>query len=767
MFISQSPTTTSEKTIPQPDNGVLTSGGPDLPIDFDDAVALIRNGRSVDSVTQALLLALTPTERLALLDGDEDFWTGLRGILFDRYNRAPFVMGAVPRLKIPGIRFTDGPRGIVMHSSTCFPVSMARGATWDVALEERIGDAIGLEGRAQGANYFAGICINLPRHPAWGRIQETYGEDPVLLGEFGLALHRGVRKSLMTCVKHFALNSMENARFAVDVQVDDAALHEVYLPHFRLLVEDGVSSVMSSYNSVRGEFAGENKELLEDILRKEWGFKGFVLSDFIFGLRDPVKSVRNGLDIEAPFRQQRAMYLPAALGSGHLKWTEVDRSCARILSTQLEHAARQSGVAPEKSIVFCDRHRKLAREAAARGMVLLKNKPTVSDEIILPLSAGKIKRLAVIGRLANKSNTGDHGSSAVFSPEVVTPYQGLKAALGSSTILLEDSDDVAAAVNIAKGADVAVLVVGYDATDEGEYVVPSFKNQKELLDLLPPTQNATEDEVRAAIEGQEQTGFGSGERDSSALVPGAGGDRRSLRLRDRDVELIKCVTAANSRTIVCVVAAGPVIMREWIDHVPSLVMSWYSGAEGGHALADVLLGKVDAAGRLPFSIPKREEDLPFFDIDAKTIKYDRWFGQRLLDHLKVPAEYPLGFGLSYTECSIRSFAVDVRPIAWSLERFMVNATVENRGSRPGRHVVQVYGKPNAPEFAPRVLLGFQSLDLEIGQSKTVNVTCSIRPLQCWRNGEFELVKGEVGLEVAGFAGDPSALTGQLRLMRDD
>lgn len=171
---------------------------------------------------------------------------------------------------------------------------MARGATWDITIEQRIGRAIGLDARAQGANYLAGICINLPRHPAWGLIQETYSEDPLLLGDFGVALNKGVSSNFMTCVKHFALDSMEHARFKVDVEVDDAALHEVYLPHFRCLVEDKVSSVMSSYNSMQGEFAGQNEKSLTHILRDEWKFEGFVLSDFVFGLRDAVLSDRTG-----------------------------------------------------------------------------------------------------------------------------------------------------------------------------------------------------------------------------------------------------------------------------------------------------------------------------------------------------------------------------------------------------------------------------------------------------------------------------------------
>ena len=402
---------------------------------FDDAVQDIKDGKPTDDAVFELLSQLSQKEQLSLLDGDEPFWQGLGTILCDRYNRVPFVMGAIPRLKIPGINFTDGPRGVVMGASTCFPVSMSRGATWDTDLEKRVGDAIGLEGRAQGANYFAGICINLPRHPAWGRIQETYSEDPIHLGEFGLALHQGVNPHRMTCVKHYALNSMEIARFRVDVEVDDAALHEVYLPHFRQLVEGGVSSVMSSYNSVRGEFAGQNYELLTEILREQWKFDGFVLSDFIFGLRDAALSVKNGLDIEAPFAQQRDMHLQKAIDAGDLQWSHVSTACTRILRKQLQHVATTGYEIPKESVVFCNAHRELAREAAAKGTVLLKNEH-VGEKPLLPLNASQIKKVAIIGRLANTNNTGDRGSSAVFAPKVVTAYEGLKAALSNAEIQL-------------------------------------------------------------------------------------------------------------------------------------------------------------------------------------------------------------------------------------------------------------------------------------------------------------------------------------------
>lgn len=745
---------------------VPSTGDPSInrTFDFDDAVHMVVCGQPLERAVGFLLEATTQSERLLMLDGDEPFWRGLRGILFDRYNREPFVMGAIPRLKIPGIRFTDGPRGIVMNQSTCFPVSMARGASWDVALEQRIGDAIGLEGRALGSNYFAGICINLPRHPAWGRIQETYGEDPILLGEFGLALHRGVRRHLMTCVKHFALNSMENARFNVDVQIEDAALHEVFLPHFRQLVEGGVSSVMSSYNSVRGEFAGENHELLNDILRSKWGFDGFVISDFIFGLRDPVKSVKNGLDIEAPFRQQRALHVPQALKRGDLEWADIDRSCTRILRKQIEHVARSGRTVPDFSIVFCDEHRKLARDAAARGMVLLKN-DHVAEQPLLPLDPSKVQVLAIVGRLANKPTTGDKGSSNVFAPKVVTLYEGLQAALPDAKIILEDTDDVEQAQKIAELADIVICVVGYDAMDEGEYVVPSFRDQKELLDLLPPTLDDKDAEVRAVIEGQQSTALasGSGSTETDAMVPGAGGDRRSLRLRERDLDIIQAVSAASSNVIVSIVAAGAVIVGDWLEKVPAILMAWYSGGEGGHAFADVLLGKTDASGRLPFSIPKSEAHLPYFDLDASEIVYDRWFGQRLLDKLGVTAQFPLGYGLSYTTFAVEELIVDVGTLSWNQDRFTVRTKVVNTGSRPGRHVIQVYGTPRASDFPARLLLGFHSIALEPNQSTVVEVTCSTRPLKRRSEKSFVYVASTIGIEVAAYAGDKACLQASITL----
>ncbi|MGL5862168.1 MAG: glycoside hydrolase family 3 protein, partial [Phycicoccus sp.] len=441
---------------------------------FSDAVRAVRDGQDVADEASRLLATLTPEERLSLLDGDQPFWDGVRSMMQHAMTMAvdggadPVVMGAVDRLGIPGLRFTDGPRGVVAGRSTAFPVPMARGATWDVALEEKVGIAIGLEARVRGANLFGGVCVNLPRHPAWGRAQETYGEDPVLLGALGSSLTRGVQRNVMATVKHYALNSMEFARFTVDVTADEATLHEVYLPHFREVVEEGVAAVMTAYNAVNGEWAGQNEQLLQEILREEWGFRGVTVTDFIAGFRDAAASLRAGMDVEAPFAQQRHEHLRADLDEGRAGWEHVDRSALRILSTQLRHYASRAEEEPSPTVVFSDGHRALAREVAADAAVLLKNDP-VGATPVLPLAAEKLTSVAVIGRLADLENTGDHGSSAVRSPDVTTALAGITAALPHARIDHVAADDPDAAAVAAAGADVAVVVAGYTFEDEGEY----------------------------------------------------------------------------------------------------------------------------------------------------------------------------------------------------------------------------------------------------------------------------------------------------------
>src|SRR5512145_3557685 len=327
----------------------------------------------IEARARELLGQLTLDEKVKMMCGDLSFWQGLYQMLAVGYATQPWIAGAVPRLGIPGVRFAEGPRGVMLAGSTTFPVSMGRGATFDPGLEERIGDVIGRELRAMGANFYGGVCINLLRHPAWGRAQETYGEDPVHLGEFGAALVRGIQRHVMACAKHYALNSMENARFSVDVTIAPRPLHEIYLRHFKRAVDEGVASIMSAYNSVNGEWCGQNYTLLTEILKRQWGFQGFVMTDFIFGMRDSKKAALAGQDIEMPFDMIHRQHLTGLVERGEVPIERIDDAALRVLRQQIRFAQGRDPRDYSLDVVGSESHRKIAREAAEKAIVLLKN----------------------------------------------------------------------------------------------------------------------------------------------------------------------------------------------------------------------------------------------------------------------------------------------------------------------------------------------------------------------------------------------------------
>ena len=707
---------------------------------FEKAAAAVAGGADAAEEAAALVHAMTPEERRWCLDGDLPFWAGLGDLGRGGYHKRPFPAAVVDRLGVPGFRFSDGPRGVVIGPATAFPVSMGRGATWDVDLEERIGDAIGRELRAVGADLYGGVCVNVLRHPAWGRAQETYGEDPFHVGELGAALTRGVQRHAMACVKHFACNSMENARFKVDVTVDDEALHEVFLPHFRRIVAEGVASVMSAYNSVNGEWCGQSTALLADVLREQWGFEGFVISDWIFGLRDAGPSVTAGLDVEMPYRMIRASGLEAAVDAGEVTEADIEHRVQATVATLLRFAETLAAEPPGPEVLACTEHRALAREAATKAIVLLRNEP-VDGAPLLPLDAGALRRVAVFGRLAAVRNLGDHGSSDVWAPEVVPPLDGLRAALPEAVV--EHAD----AAEEAVGADVAVVVVGYTADDEGEYIGESGTSH--LGGLFPGpddpelaerfTASAADDPWPPPPEGVGRQGGGVGFA--------AGGDRVSLRLHDDDEDLIAAVAAVNPRTVVAVVAGSAVLMDRWIDVVPAVAQAWYGGMEGGAALADILLGVAAPSGRLPFTVPTEEEHLPPFDRDADAVTYDAWHGWWRLERDGHPPAFPFGFGLTYTDFSLGG---------WSLESLgdgvVVRGSLANTGSRDGSEVLQVYGGRRGSR---RRLLAFTRVDVPAGAEAAVELPVSLDRFEV-RDGAaraWTVVPGRYELRVARHAAD--------------
>ncbi len=701
----------------------------------------------IDAKARGLLAQLTPAEKLGMMHGDTAFWPGLAEMMAPGgYASRPWVAGAVPRLGIPGVRFVDGPRGIIMKGATTFPVSMARGAAWDPALEERIGDAIGTELRALGGNHFGGVCINLLRHPAWGRAQETYGEDPRLLGALGAALARGVQRHAMACVKHFALNSMENARFKVDVTIDDRALHEIYAAHFKTVVDAGVASVMSAYNSVNGDWCGQNRALLTDLLKGQWGFAGYVMTDFIFGLRDSRRAALAGQDIEMPFAMHWARELPPLVERGEVPRARVDDAALRVLRQQVRFGQGRDPARYTPAVVGCAAHRQLAREAAQKSIVLLRNELGA-----LPLAGAR--RLAVIGRLASVPNTGDGGSSNTQPAHVVTPLEGLRAALGDRGVVSDDGADPARAARTAADADAAVVVVGYTHEDEGEYIPPDMIPT--FAPLFPPP---TPEE--APIARKIVPGHGSQEGGFSA-----GGDRERLTLHPRDEQLIQAVAAAQPRTIVVLMVGSAVITEAWRDRVAAILVLWYPGMEGGHALADVLLGRVNPGGRLPCTFPRRAEDLPFFDRDATKITYDLWHGYRKLARDGATAAFPFGFGLSYATWKHANLRLASARLGHG-DALRATVDVTNTGAISGDEVVQLYvtAQGSRVERAPRELKAFARVSLAPGETRTVALTVPAADLAYFDPGRGWIVEPlEYEAVLARHAEDRSGLTARFRV----
>jgi beta-glucosidase len=618
---------------------------------------------------------------------------------------APVYSGANERLAVPPIAFTDGPRGVTSGRSTSFPVSIARAASWDVGLQQRVGDAIGQEVRAQGANYWGGLCLNIVRHPSMGRAQETYGEDPWLTGEMGVAILEAVqRHNVMACAKHFALNSMETARFKIDVQIDERTLREVYMPQYRKAVEHDVASFMSAYNKVRGEWCGENRHLLTTILRDDWGFRGYVTSDWVWGLHDGKRGVNAGLDIEMPTGQFYGKNLKALVERGDVPLAEVDESVRRIVRTKLLYLTRDDSRAYPATLAASPEHTALAREVAEKSMVLLKN-----DAALLPLDRTRIKTIAVVGQLADADNTGDHGSSKVTPPYSTSALKGLRDYLGSSaTVLHSDGTDLGEVSRLAKDADAVVVVAGARWDEVGEYVSdeqglrPSGPAQKRPMKVKLPFMQPMEM---------------------------SGGDYVPLALKPRDVTVIQAASKANPRCVVALVGGSVYTMEEWRHDVPSILMAWYFGMEGGHALARVLFGDVNPGGKMPLTTPTNERQLPPFDEFADSITYGPYHGYTLLDKNREEPAFPFGYGLSYTTYAYANLKV-MTPAVGPDGRVDVTVDVSNTGARAGEEVVQLYVgfEGSKVERPVKLLRAFSKVPLAPGETRTVPLSVAVKDL---------------------------------------
>lgn len=694
-----------------------------------------RDDAELDEVIGRLLERMSVDDKLEQLSGD----TGLPRFVWQYALRLAAGRGA-PRvyagyhegLGIPPLSFADGPRGLAVgRGATCFPATIARGASWDRGLERRIGEAMARELRASGINYSAAVCVNVLRHPGWGRAQETYGEDPYHLGELGVALTEGLqRHNVMACVKHLAVNSIERSRFYVDVLASDRVLHEVYLPAFRAVVQRGrAASVMSAYNKLRGEHCGHSRWLLSEVLRERWGFTGFVSCDWVHGIRDGAAALEAGMDVEMPARRCYGRALRRAIERGEVSEARLDDSVRRVLRTRLRFALAEDPEEYPRQCLAAPEHVALAREAAEGSAVLVRNDGT------LPLPPS-LRRLAVVGRLASVPVTGDRGSSAVRPPHVVTPLHGLREALRdrSGEVLVPDGRGIEAAVSVAERAEAAVVVVGLSHRDEGEWLV-----------IDPDATPSRARGVRAL---------------GARRVPSFGGpgDRVELGLPEADVALIQAVTRAQPRTVV-VVMGSAVAPWGWLERPGAVLYTFYAGMEGGRALARLLLGEVSPSGKLPFSIPADPADLPPFDPDAEHVEYGPWHGYTKLEHEHAEAILPFGFGLSYTTFAYDHLRVQT-PVVGPLQPLVVEVRVRNTGPRPGAEVVQLYvGFPRARIERPvKLLRGFEKVALGPDEARRVRFEVPWEALAYWDEDADDWAVEAVPHEVhVGGSSQPQAL----------
>ncbi len=591
---------------------------------------------------------------------------------------APFSVPGVERLGVPTFEMSDGPRGVQAGGGTTqLPVGMMRGATWDPEVERRVGEVMGRELRAVGGNVLLAPTINILSHPSWGRAQETYGEDVHHLSRMGVAFVEGVQEYALANPKHYAANNIENTRFEVDVNVDERTLREIYLPHFRAAVVEGrAASIMTAYNLVNGEYCAENDHLVREILKTEWGFDGFALSDWILGTRSTVPSALAGLDIEMPVARFYGDLLLEAVVAGEVPEELIDDAIKRMVRKKLQFRLDEpSNVDP--SVIASDEHLAVAQEAAEKGAVLLKN-----ESAALPLDESALSRLAVVGLLADTPNTGDTGSSNTSPSFIVTPLQGIEEAVGSAVTIdhigkdsLEPADET-----VIQQADAAIVVTGLTSDDEGEGLI-------------------------------------------------AAGDRLELGLSPERVALIQNVAALNPRTIVVLQGGSAITMGDWLPDIEALLMAWYPGQMGGHAIANLLFGDANPSGKLPLTIPRSVDDLPPFDAISKSVTYRYFHGYRHIDREGLDPQFEFGFGLSYTTFAIDELQADrSSAAAEDIVRFSVDVT--NTGSVAGAEVVQLYVTypGSVVARANLELKGFQKVMLEPGETQTVEIELPVNSL---------------------------------------
>ena len=642
-----------------------------------------------------IMAGLSLEEKCALLSGADTFKTR-----------------AMPRHGIPALWLSDGPHGVRKQAgesdhlglnpsepATCFPTAAAVANSWDPALGQAIGAALGEEAAAQGVGVLLGPGLNIQRNPLCGRNFEYFSEDPYLAGKMAAGYIRGIQsQGISACPKHFAVNSQETRRMVSDSIVDERTLRELYLTGFEIAVEEGrPKTIMTSYNLVNGVYANENEHLLQDILRGEWGYQGAVVTDW-GGSNDHALGVKMGSTLEMPAPGGDAVReLLRAVREGKVSRADVDARVAELLDLIFSTCP---GLEAASGSFDAQGHHALARRAAEESMVLLKN-----EGGMLPWNPGT--RVAVIGDFAQTPRYQGAGSSTVNAIQVDTLLESLRESglqvtgyeSGFDRHGAPDSAKHSRAVELARQADAVLLCLGLDEVQESE-----------------------------------------------------GLDRVSMKLAQNQIDLLQAVHAVNPSIAVIFHAGSPVEMP-WLDQCRALLYASLSGQAGAGALADALTGKVNPSGKLAQTWPVRYEDIPaseHFAGEGRTVEYREglYVGYRYFLTAGVPVLFPFGYGLSYTRFAYSGLSV---------EKDRVTLTVTNTGTRAGSEIVQLYlAKPDSMVYRPaRELKSFARVTLAPGEARQVELPLEEKAFRFWNSaaGRWETEGGAYQVLVGASAAD--------------
>lgn len=663
-----------------------------------------------------IMSAMTLEEKVAMLHG-----------------KHMFSSEGVPAQGIADIEYADGPFGIREEmephswnplyldtdSATFFPTGSALAATWSDELARDYGKGMAIEARLRGKDMILGPAINIQRVPTGGRTYEYFSEDPLLSSVLATEYTLGVQENgAAVCLKHYALNNQEDHRGFVDVQVSERAMREIYLPPFEMSVRKGDAwGVMAAYNKVRGYWCSENKELLTDILRDDWGFKGIVISDW--GGTHSVKAVEAGLNVEMPGASFLGQALLDSLKAGAVSEEAVDQRVRELLRVRLA----VDPIPAEKANVEMTSQapqQKIAYDVAAHSVVLLKN------EGLLPIDTEKYKKIAVIGDNATKTQSQGGVGAGVKALYEVTPLEGLLSRLEGK-----------AEVTYAQG------YTRYTAADRHRRVNPVCEPDKKLM----------EEAVELAGRSDLVIFVAGNNRD----IETEGSDRKNIMLPMGQDEIIRAIAQVNPNIVTVVVTGAPADLRVVKEVSPAIVVSWFNGSEGGNALADILVGNIAPSGKLPFTFPNVLEDNPAYALgvfpqsinqgntdvfvnlvnrrrDRNSIKLeadyaeDIFVGYRWYESKDVPVLYPFGHGLSYVDFDYADLSLKS-----SSKGVKVAMTLTNSGNMEAEEVVQVYAsRPESALTRPeKELVGFKRVTLMAGETKEIVIDIEKEVFRHW------------------------------------